>query len=598
MAQSRLAGIVTRQGDKLLDAGREYRFISFNIPNLHYVEDDLRFDQVSAWRLPDAYEVHDALATIVQTGGRVARMYALSVRRPTDDPSLPRYVTGPGAFNEEAFAALDRVLKEANEQGVRVIVPFVDQWSWWGGIAEYAGFRGKAADAFWTDPQIVADFKQTIAYVLNRRNTLTGVVYKDDPAVLAWETGNELSNPPEWRRDIAAYIKSIDPKHLVIDGLHAGSRGIALDALDDPNIDIISTHHYPDSGANMVDAIADARRIVGSRKAYLVGEYGFVPTSTIQQLLDQVIANGASGALIWSLRIHSRDGGFYWHAEPAGGNLYKAYHWPGFSSGDAYDERAVLALLRQKAYEIRGEQAPDLPVPARPTLLSAAGPHAIRWQGSVGATGYDVERADQVSGPWTAVGLDVDESAVQYNPRFCDPYAAAGSRYYYRVRARFGDQRSEPSNVIGPIGSDVATTVDELMDASKLLGLGGDVHFDSTNPRRTKEDTSRVKGSSGGWIAYRTRGPLAGLRVQTFFAGDVVDPFISVSSDGQSWTPVTTEREGFYGGRNDYDYDKTVRYSAGSVPAGQFFVRIQFGADMQVGRVEIDEGATSGAPRH
>ena len=78
----KLAGIVTRDGDKLLDGGREYRFISFNIPNLHYVEDDLRFDQVSAWRFPDAFEVHDAIATIVQTGGRVARMYALSVRRP------------------------------------------------------------------------------------------------------------------------------------------------------------------------------------------------------------------------------------------------------------------------------------------------------------------------------------------------------------------------------------------------------------------------------------------------------------------------------------------------------------------------------------
>ncbi len=22
-----------------------------------------------------------------------------------------------------------------------------------------------------------------------------------------------------------------------------------------------------------------------------------------------------------------------------GGNFYKAYHWPGFASGDAYDER-------------------------------------------------------------------------------------------------------------------------------------------------------------------------------------------------------------------------------------------------------------------
>jgi hypothetical protein len=40
-----------------------------------------------------------------------------------------------------------------------------------GGIVEYAGFRGKPADAFWTDPQVIADFKQTIAYVLNRKNT-------------------------------------------------------------------------------------------------------------------------------------------------------------------------------------------------------------------------------------------------------------------------------------------------------------------------------------------------------------------------------------------------------------------------------------------
>ena len=31
-----------------------------------------------------------------------------------------------------------------------------------------------------------------MAYVLNRRNTITGVRYGDDPCVLAWETGNEL----------------------------------------------------------------------------------------------------------------------------------------------------------------------------------------------------------------------------------------------------------------------------------------------------------------------------------------------------------------------------------------------------------------------
>ena len=53
------------------------------------------------------------------------------------------------------------------------------------------------------------------------------------------------------------------------------------------------------------------------------------------------------------------------------------------------------------------------------------------------------------------------------------------------------------------------------MDASKLLGMGGDVRFDSTNPRRTKEDTSRVKGSSGGVdrrIARADRWPACACR--------------------------------------------------------------------------------------
>lgn len=36
-------------------------------------------------------------------------------------------------------------------------------------------------------------FKQIITFMLNRRNTVNGVRYGDDPSIMAWETGNELS---------------------------------------------------------------------------------------------------------------------------------------------------------------------------------------------------------------------------------------------------------------------------------------------------------------------------------------------------------------------------------------------------------------------
>ncbi len=41
---------VVRKGDKLLLGDREFRFLSWNIPNLHYVEDDMRFTEPMPFR--------------------------------------------------------------------------------------------------------------------------------------------------------------------------------------------------------------------------------------------------------------------------------------------------------------------------------------------------------------------------------------------------------------------------------------------------------------------------------------------------------------------------------------------------------------------
>ncbi|HLX94343.1 MAG TPA: cellulase family glycosylhydrolase, partial [Verrucomicrobiae bacterium] len=242
-AQSLLHNFITTRGDQLMDGQEPFRFVSFNIPNLLIVEDNVPFTATNAWRLPDAFELRDGLATVRQMGGTVVRTYSIPVWRGSDPPAESSYVLGIDQYNENAFRTFDLALKVANEEGVRLIIPLVNNWKWQGGRGEYAAFRGKAPDDFWTDPQLIADFERVVRYVLLRTNTLTGVRYCDDKAILCWETGNELSSPPSWTSEIARYIKSLDHNHLVMDGVNGGR--LHPDSLTDPNVDIVTTHHYP-----------------------------------------------------------------------------------------------------------------------------------------------------------------------------------------------------------------------------------------------------------------------------------------------------------------------------------------------------------------
>jgi len=321
---------ITRQGSRLYDGESEFRFISFNVPNLLCIEDNLAFRESNPWRLPDAFEIEDALQTVKILGGNVARTYVLTVRRDDDPAGTPRHVSGPGKFDEEAFRTMDLVLAKANEIGIRLIIPFVDNWRWMGGIGEYAAFRGKERNAFWTDSQIRADFKATIEYVLNRRNTQTGVLYKEDKAILAWELGNELRDAPEeWIAEMAVFVKTIDSRHLLSDGLQFSH--LRNDVVANPNIDILSTHHYEFSAKQTVKNIKASVSGIGNKKPYYIGEFGFFDLPGTEKIINSVIAEKKiAGALLWSLRFHNRDGGFYWHSEPSGRSLFKAYYYPGF----------------------------------------------------------------------------------------------------------------------------------------------------------------------------------------------------------------------------------------------------------------------------
>jgi mannan endo-1,4-beta-mannosidase len=97
--------------------------------------------------------------------------------------------------------------------------PFTYQYDW----NDFIDFSAR----FYTNEQANAAYQAYIKMLLNRTNTITGVTYKDDPTIMAWQLANEprpgrgepkKENMPafkQWVRETADFIKSVDPNYLV-----------------------------------------------------------------------------------------------------------------------------------------------------------------------------------------------------------------------------------------------------------------------------------------------------------------------------------------------------------------------------------------------
>ncbi len=587
--QATFQHFITARAGKLFDGDKEFRFISLDTPNLLIVEDNVPFAEENPWRLPDKFEINDALETLQQLGGTVTRSYVVTVVKTNDLAGTPRHVLAPGKFNETAFRTMDEALAAANRTGIRLIIPFVDNWVWQGGRAEYAGFRGKTKDEFWTDPQLIADFEQTIHFILMRTNTITGVRYADDKSILCWETGNEIASPPAWTREIARYIKSLDSNHLVMDGFNASM--LRPESLEIPDVDVVTTHHYPGGKKSFAELIRANAEIAKGKKPYIVGEFGFVNTAQIAEAMQAIMDSSCSGGMLWSLRFRDRDGGFYWHSEPGlGGNLYKAFHWPGSAMGNDYDEINLMTIVRSNAFTIRGLPVPPVAVPAPPRLLPIIDAAAISWQGSVGASRYQVERAETRNGDWRIIATNVDEAFTQYRPQFADEHVLYGN-WFYRVRACNESGVSEPSNVVGPVKVRLPTRVDELSDFSKVDSKSGNWKVVDRDCRAAKEDAHRAAGVAGDVLIYKLPWFVHDFRVFTFFPKAESDVKFSTSDDGQNYYEVAAQKEIYFHGAGEYGYWKPVLFHAKNLSGGNY-LKIELTGETQIGRVEISYPAS------
>lgn len=597
-----LQNFITRRGDKLMDGDKEFRFIGANMPGL-LVPYDFTMRIPERMALPTPWEQEDGIKTLVQMNLRVARTWCLPMRKPeekaADGGMTQHYVQGPGQINDQSFRVIDNLLALGNRYGVRFILSLsAAQDHYHGGFGTFAAHRGKRRAEFWTDPQLKQDYKDTVRLIIERKNTVTGVPYKLDKAILAWQFGNEIEEATEpWCAEMAAYFKSLDPNHLII---HTWSNHALDPERLDPNIDICNRHYYAGGKKTFAERCREDRSRVKGKRPYVVGEYGpyidgknFTNENVVakhREFLTAVEESGTSGALIWSMYFHHRNGGFYWHQIFTYPSVW-SYHWPGFPSADAQKEREILGALREAAFRIQGLAVPPLPIPDPPQLLPVGDVPMLSWRGSAGAMNYDVQRAPASRGPWTTVARGVCDADVAYRPLWSDESASAGQTWFYRVTARNTSGESEPSNAVGPVKVTGVCLVDEFMDLSRVRAKSEGLALDNRFNAIYAEYLFRVRGDKGQWLAYQTPAPMTSVRVWAWFKEEPADPSLQVSADGKEYVglPVQRREQKFPSppdGVMRRERRTLVEFRA-SVPSGNRHLRIAWNGPAELDRVEI-----------
>ncbi len=166
---------------------------------------------------------------------------------------VPALVTQPGAYNEEVFRGLDRLLDELAKRGMRAVMVLNNYWEWSGGMAQYVSWAENSkipyrlapggnyatfvmyVDRFYACPACQSEYRANVAAIVHRVNTLNGRMYRDDPVIFSWQLANEPRDyPPNWINDTAQYVKSIDQNHMV----SVGSEGTW-------GADFVTTHQSP-----------------------------------------------------------------------------------------------------------------------------------------------------------------------------------------------------------------------------------------------------------------------------------------------------------------------------------------------------------------
>lgn len=222
---------------------------------------------------------------------------------------IPYLQSEPGVLDPDLLVGLDYFMAEMNKRGMTAVLYFNNHCPWSGGYTYYVKkVTGEEPPSYWGPDYaefasrfISMDETKELFYdylrqVVSRTNTITGVAYKDDPAIFSWQIANEPRafkdelHPKfiEFMHKSAEIIRSIDPNHMISTG-HEGQQGCENIPADyevlhsDPLFSYCTFHIWPDnwgfkdlygdSMAQLQNHIDVARRL---NKPLVVEEFGLL----------------------------------------------------------------------------------------------------------------------------------------------------------------------------------------------------------------------------------------------------------------------------------------------------------------------------------
>eukprot|EP01025_Chloroclados_australasicus_P033435 TRINITY_DN340_c1_g1_i1.p1 TRINITY_DN340_c1_g1~~TRINITY_DN340_c1_g1_i1.p1 ORF type:complete len:589 (-),score=56.24 TRINITY_DN340_c1_g1_i1:2155-3774(-) len=220
-------GFIRTQGTKFVDANCE-QFIVNGWNSWEMIEGAL--NKISYADI-SVFGGQDPLQWMMDKGTSIG-MNTFRIFGHGHDSSIMTLQYSPGSYDEGALTGLDMVLAEAANRNLKVILTFADNWKNTDSKKNYEEWSGLlgTTDAFWYDEGIKSNFKNHMSFMVSRTNSVNGRVYRDDPTILAWNLINEPRSDSwdcntdcewaiqTWIDEMAAFVKSIDPYHMVTVG--------------------------------------------------------------------------------------------------------------------------------------------------------------------------------------------------------------------------------------------------------------------------------------------------------------------------------------------------------------------------------------------
>jgi mannan endo-1,4-beta-mannosidase len=350
---------VRQRGGRFFVGQKPFRFVGANVALMYRDEDRAR--------------TPETLRQAAQGGIKVVRVWAFGeggpndVRPMQDFEDWPRHHSfrlAPGQWNEDAFVHLDKVIAEAAKNNIYVQLCLTNWWRDTGGVTQYLrwvgindaaddsykfGINNEKAILFYTNPETRRLYREHLEKLATRRNTITGVAYRDDPTIFGWELMNEAQvitgrwvERRAWFAEMSAYLKSLDPNHMIAPGAWGyRSSSERREWLADhaiPTIDYCDVHSYPrDDHDSFVDSPAALKEFIENRaaaaysikKALVFGEFGmgvegYKGASQVEwykAFFDGNARAGAAGAMFWIFTPDARRGYGVTYSTPRDQNL-------------------------------------------------------------------------------------------------------------------------------------------------------------------------------------------------------------------------------------------------------------------------------------